>query len=98
MSGIVQTGAGFGVAVNSSKVASALEHGTAAESGVFVGKIVGIDLKSGVVFQSLGRGVGMVHLIDSLSRIPVVGENSTVKYKDGLGAVMNQQLAQNKGR
>lgn len=90
----------FGVTVDTKKVQSLLDGGKGPDTGVFMGKVVGVDADRGLVYQSQGRGAGAVHLASSLSRLPDVGEMATIKFKDGKGVVADraQEQAKDRGR
>lgn len=47
------------------------------------GKILAVDLKSGLVTQSLGRGQATVHNLKDFQRVPVVGQDVSISYKGG---------------
>jgi hypothetical protein len=73
------------------KAQALLESGKAPSTGLFIGKITGIDKERGLVYQSMGRGASEVHLAKSLSRVPEVGEVATIKFNKGVGAVADRQ-------
>lgn len=94
---IVQSANTMGIEVNPAKVASLLQTGITPNQK-YVGRVVGVDRELGLVYQELGRGIGTVHLTDSLSRTPAVGENISVSYKDGLGLVAGRQVSRSQTR
>lgn len=94
---IVRSADTMGIQVNPAKVASLLQTGIVPNEK-HVGRVVGVDRELGLVYQELGRGTGTVHLMDSLSRIPAVGENISVSYKDGLGLVAGRQASRSHTR
>ena len=68
-----------------------------------VGKVLGIDLKSGLVTQSIGRGQATVHNLADFAKIPVVGQMETVSYRGGkiqgiLGQVNVRDASKTVGR
>lgn len=90
----------LGLQVDANQVATMLETGVGRD-GTYVGKIAGIDTARGVVFQGTGRGMGIVHPLSALDRVPVVGEVATIRMQDGQGTFMGrggQSLAMGQGR
>lgn len=85
--GVMKTGRMMGVQLDARQVGQMMESGMASRSGVFVGKVVGVDADAGLVYQDVGRGQGMVYPANALSRTPMVGEMMTVKVRDGFGSV-----------
>lgn len=94
---IVRSADTMGIQVDPAKVASLLQTGIVPNQK-YVGRVIGIDRELGLVYQELGRGTGTVHLMDSLSRTPTVGENISVSYKDGLGLVAGRQASRSQTR
>lgn len=98
VSSILHTASMMGIQVDRSKVTNLLTNGE--PDGTYVGKIVGVDHDNGLVYQSTGRGAGVVHDLNSLSRIPSVGEDITIRARDGQAMVagLSMDREQNKGR
>lgn len=71
--------------------------GEGPDKGLFVGKIVGVDVENGLVFQAAGRGDGVVLPLDKLSRPVEIGEMATITFKDGRGVVADRGQAQARG-
>lgn len=96
---VVAAAANAGVKVNPEKVGDLLATGKMAD-GEYVGKVVGVDVERGLVFQSQGRGRGEVLLMDSLSR-PVaeseVGTKLAIQVKDGKGVIAERTAGKEKG-
>jgi len=84
----------MGIRVDRSQVADVLQHG-APDNGSFSGRVVGVDRENGLVYQSTGRGQGVVHELESLSKEPRIGEEMTVRFRGGVGLVVDKQ--QNQG-
>lgn len=97
VSEIVRSADTMGIQVDPGKVADLLETGTVPNQR-YVGRVVGVDRELGLVYQDLGRGAGTVHLMDSLSKVPAVGETVSVSYKDGFGLVAARQASHQQGR
>ncbi len=93
---VVHAAETMGLRVDPAKVTDMLEHG-APDHGSYTGKVVGIDRENGLLFQSSGRGAGMVHDLNSLSMVPEVGENITIRFRDGRGVIDPIQLARARG-
>lgn len=87
LGGVINTGANLGIHLDPNKVTKMLESGQGASEGVFVGKVVAVDLKMGLVYQSLGRGVGAVHVADLLNNVPKEGDLVSISFKEGFGKV-----------
>ena len=49
----------------------------------FQGKILDVDLKTGLVIQSLGRGRATVHNLRDFEKTPQVGQDASISYKSG---------------
>lgn len=84
---VVRSAAMMGVRVDAQKVAQLLETGVGERNGLFVGKIVGVDMERGVVYQSTGIGKGVVHSANALSRVPAIGEMAAISMREGRGMV-----------
>lgn len=95
---VIAAAKAMGMEVVPGKVADALKFRQGPVSGLFVGKVTGVDDRLGLVFQSQGMGKGVVHVAESLSRVPDVGEMATIKFKDGQGAVADRQQERDRGR
>jgi outer membrane lipoprotein SlyB len=93
---VVHAAATMGIRVDADKVADMLEHG-APDHGSYTGKVVGIDRENGLLYQSSGRGAGIVHDLGSLSMVPEVGENITIRFNGGRGTIDPIQLARGRG-
>lgn len=84
---VVRSAHSMGVQVDVNKVAGLLATGAGEKEGLHIGKVLGVDHVRGLVYQSTGRGAGEVLAMNSLSRVPAVGEVVTVKIRDGKGVV-----------
>lgn len=101
LASVMHSAKAMGLQVDANKVASLLETGVGEREGMFIGKVTGIDPVCGVVFQSTGRGMGVVHSMNALSRVPAIGEIATIKMHEGRGMVndgLGQGMAQGFGR
>lgn len=87
----------MGIRVDKSQVATVLEHG-APDHGTFTGKVVGVDREAGLLFQSTGRGAGVVHELASLSKVPDIGSDMTVRFNNGYGLVSEREQGRGQGR
>ena len=94
---VLSAGQTFGLKLDSVKVSQMLEGGRTPD-GLSIGKVVGIDRRLGLVYQSLGQGRGTVHRIDTLSKLPEVGEVATISFKNGRGLVENDGQGRGQGR
>ena len=47
------------------------------------GKILNVNLKTGLVTQSLGRGQAIVHNLKDFQQVPVVGQDANIVYRGG---------------
>lgn len=86
---VVRSASMMGLQVDKSKVAEMLEKG-GPDNGIFTGKVIAVDRDNGFVYQSAGRGAGVVLSLASLTRVPEPGEDMTVRYKGGQGVVEAQ--------
>lgn len=71
----------LGVVVTEDKIQGCLSK--TRENIVNCGKILGVDLNTGLVIQSLGRGQATVHNLKDFEPVPVVGQDMTISYKGG---------------
>lgn len=81
---VTRTAGRYGMQVDANQVAATLETGIGRD-GTYVGKIVAVDTGRGIVYQGTGRGMGAVHPLNSLDRMPVVGEVATIQMQGGHG-------------
>jgi hypothetical protein len=95
---VVEKGKAMGVEIDRNKVIASLESKRGPDNGVYVGKVLGVDEKLGLILQSQGKGRGVVHLTDCLSRVPAVGEMAAIKFKDGRGTVADHVQGHDRGR
>ena len=96
---VIAAAANVGVKVNPAKVAELLTTGKMAD-GEYVGKVVGVDVERGLVYQSQGRGRGEVLLMDALSRPVAESETGTklaIHVKDGKGVIAERAAGKEKG-
>ncbi|MES2879194.1 MAG: hypothetical protein V4713_12290 [Pseudomonadota bacterium] len=84
----------LGVAVTDEKIHECLS-GTRADT-LNSGKILDVNIKTGLVIQSLGRGHATVHRLKDFATIPEVGQNADISYKGGQMRVA-QELSQSRG-
>lgn len=89
----VRTAEKMGIRVDRSQVAEVLQRG-GPENGTFSGRVVAVDRDNGLVYQSTGRGQGVVHELGSLSKEPRIGEEMTVRFRGGVGLVVDKQHGQ----
>lgn len=94
---VLTAGQSYGLKLDTVKVSQMLEGGRTPDS-LSIGKIMGIDQRLGLVYQSLGQGKGTVHRIDTLSKLPEVGEVATINFKNGRGHVENEGHSRGQGR
>lgn len=88
---VLNAGKKFGIQMDSVKVSQLLEGGRTPD-GHYIGKVVGIDERLGLVYQSLGQGKGTVHRLDTLSKPPVIGEVAEITVKNGRGVVADKSV------
>jgi hypothetical protein len=94
---IVHSGELMGIHLSPAKVDSLLRSGEM-PNGKYVGRVVGVDHELGLVYQNVGRGEGVVHMVSQLSREPRIGEAIAVNYRDNFGLVEAKHLSQGHGR
>lgn len=85
---ISQRAAQLGIQVDANAVATLYETGRERD-GISIGKVVAIE--HGLVFQSAGRGMGVVHAEKALDIVPNVGEMATIVMRNGIGRVSTGQ-------
>lgn len=83
---VLNAGSRYGLQMDSVKVSQLLEGGRTPD-GKYIGKVVGVDERLGLVFQSIGQGKGTIHRIDTLSKVPAIGEVAEITVKDGRGVI-----------
>lgn len=88
----------YGVKIDAQEITDLLVRGGGPVIGEFEGKVVAVEERLGLVFQSKGRGEGRALLIDSLSRVPEVGEMMKVSFRDGKGLVADRDPGKDLGR
>ena len=71
----------LGVVVTDDKIHACL--GGVRGDTTTIGKILDVDLKTGLVIQSLGRGQATVHNWKDFAQVPVVGQDASISYKAG---------------
>lgn len=91
---VAQTASMMGLRVDTNRLAEVLASDTGPARGTFDGTVVGVDRASGLVYQSLGKGQGFVHMVNSLDRVPKVGERVTIHFMDGRGTVESRNNEQ----
>lgn len=89
---VVRAGVAAGVRVDPGQVSAMLDGARPADQSC-TGRIVEVDRERGLVYQELGRGEGMVHTTQRLSRTPAVGDVVRVTYRFGLGEVEGRSIA-----
>lgn len=96
---VEQLGQQFGVQVDANQVANMLTNGGRGKDSWHVGRVVGVDTETGLVFQSTGRDRGIVYAANALDRVPAVGEVVTITMKNGRGSVeLPKELGRVDGR
>ena len=83
---VMRTAKATGVQLDVLDVLDVLKMGNA-KNGSFVGMVVHVDMQRGVVYQSGGRGQGIVHPVAALDRVPTVGQVATINVRGGRGVV-----------
>lgn len=78
----------LGIQVDANAVANLLATG-AEKDGLSIGKVVAVE--RGLVYQSTGRGMGVVHAVNALDTIPRVGEVAAIVMRGGEGRVSGGQ-------
>lgn len=84
---IVDRNKELGISLDRNTIVATLESQSGPDKGYFVGRILSVDEKNGLVVQAQGMGKAIVHLSKALSDVPAVGETGIIKYKGGLGTV-----------
>lgn len=87
---VISTARTLGIQVDAAAVADLYQTGRG-KDGWHVGRVVGVDQEHGLVYQSTGRGQGVVHSMQSLNHVPQVGDMVTVKMNNGRGTVESGQ-------
>lgn len=91
---VLNAGKQFGIQMDNVKIAQLLEGGRTPD-GMYIGKVVGVDDRLGLVYQSLGQGKGTVHRLDTLSKMPVIGEVAEITVKNGRGVIADKGVERN---
>lgn len=97
MARVMNSAQALGIRLDQDKVSALLEEGKQAD-GLFVGKVVSVDERLGLVYQSQGMGKGVVLRADSLSKVPNVGDVATITMKNGRGGVVVGERNESRGR
>lgn len=92
---VIETGQKLGCHLDQEKLSRLLEYGRGTD-GLFIGKVLKVDERHGLVYQATGPNKGEVHRLSALSRVPAVNEIATIRMKDGRGQV--EGPAQRQGR
>lgn len=97
--GVCEKAKALGVDVDSAAVRHAVEKHSGPDKGVLVGKILAVDGKTGLVYQSTGRdGKGAVFPVDRLSRGVTEGAVEKITFKNGTGTVADRGKDLGRGR
>ena len=83
---VMRSAKAAGVQLDVDNVLDVLE-GKQPKNGLYVGNILAVDVRKGLVMQSTGRGAGVVLPMSSLEHVPAVGELATIQMRDGRGTM-----------
>ncbi|MEM8519046.1 hypothetical protein [Janthinobacterium sp. CAN_S7] len=71
----------LGVVIADEKIHECLSQTRSNET--CIGKILAVDKATGLVTQSMGRGRATIHNLKDFDKVPVVGQDADISYRDG---------------
>lgn len=71
----------LGVVITDDKIHECLSQTRSNET--CIGKILDVDLTTGLVTQSMGRGRATIHNLKDFDKVPVIGQEAEISYKGG---------------